>query len=119
MGSVEQLSLLVELKSGVTNAPTARVQAAEPGVVEEAERDRLASRVRANGDRRGKPAAIPDGARPDQKLTTRNTRERVQPVRRPKEPCVGQRHEGARAPTSVLVDGDALLVVLVLRGERM
>src|SRR6266851_2459171 len=99
-GSVEQL-LLVELKSGVRNAPATRVQAAEPGAVDEAERDRLASGVRANGDGRGKHAAIPDGVRPDQKLATRNTRERVQPVRRPGKPHVAQWYEGARVATSV------------------
>jgi len=44
----------------------ARVQAVEPGVVEEAERDRLPSRVRANGDGRRETAAIPDGAGADE-----------------------------------------------------
>src|SRR6266550_862398 len=51
-----------KLKSGVRNARAARVQAAVPGAVDEGKRDRLASRVRANGDGRDKPATIPDGA---------------------------------------------------------
>jgi hypothetical protein len=101
----------------VGNTPAARVQAAEPAAVDEAERDRLASRVRANGDGRGKPAGIPDGPRPDEQLPTRNTRERVQPVRRPRKPRVGQRYEGARVPTSVLIDDDALLLVLECLGK--
>ena len=101
MGPAERLELLAGLESGVRNAPAVRVQAAEPGAVDEAERDRLASSVRANGEGRGKPAAIPDGARPDEQLPTRNTRERVQPVRRPGKPHVAQWYEGARVATSV------------------
>jgi hypothetical protein len=54
------------LRSGVRNAPTARVQAAVPSAVDEGKRDRLASRVRPNGDGRGKPATIPDGAGADE-----------------------------------------------------
>ena len=66
MRPAERLELLVGLESGVRNAPAARVQAAVPGAVDEGKRDRLASRVRANGDGRDKPATIPDGAGADE-----------------------------------------------------
>src|SRR6266576_6293953 len=44
-------------------------------------------------------------------------RERVQLIRRPCEPRVAQRHKGARVATSLLIDEDALLLVLECRGQ--